>query len=226
TGVLESAAWMGFLPRIAERLLGERLLLPSVATWWCGEQPALDYVLAHLDQLVIKPTYPNQRFEPVFGRSLEGEARSRVIQRIRARPYAYVAQEHLSLSQTPIWRPHGALGFAATAVSIRMYAIAGPSGMLVMPGGLARVSADVAVDVVSTQRGGGSKDIWVLPDAAQEPPPAASARIPASRARHDDIPSRLVENLYWFGRYTVRCEDKARLLRGTLAARSDEDVWT
>jgi len=41
-----------------------------------------------------------------------------------------------------------------------------------------------------------------------------------------DIPSRLVENLYWFGRYTVRCEDKARLLRGTLTARSDEGVWT
>ena len=43
--------------------------------------------------------------------------------------------------------------------------------------------------------------------------------------RHDDIPSRLVENLYWFGRYTVRCEDKARLLRGTIAARIDEAVW-
>jgi uncharacterized alpha-E superfamily protein len=35
----------------------------------------------------------------------------------------------------------------------------------------------------------------------------------------------LVENLYWFGRYTARCEDKARLLRGTLAARADEGVW-
>jgi uncharacterized circularly permuted ATP-grasp superfamily protein len=141
TGVLESAAWLGFLPRIAERLLGEKLSLPSVATWWCGEKPALDYVVAHLDKLVIKPTYPNQRFEPVFGRNLEGEARRRVIQRLRGRPYAYVAQEHLSLSQTPIWRPHGALGFAATPVSIRMYAIAGLSGTRVMPGGLARVAA-------------------------------------------------------------------------------------
>jgi uncharacterized circularly permuted ATP-grasp superfamily protein/uncharacterized alpha-E superfamily protein len=225
TGVLESAAWMGFLPRIAERLLGEKLSLPSVATWWCGEKPALDYVLAHLDRLVIKPTYPNQRFEPVFGRGLEGEARRRVIQRLRARPYAYVAQEYLSLSQTPIWRPHGALGFAATAVSIRMYAVAGVSGMSVMPGGLARVSADMAADVVSTQRGGGSKDIWVLPSAEEDSAARVTAGSPTARVRHDEIPSRLVENLYWFGRYTVRCEDKARLLRGTLAARSDEAVW-
>src|ERR1700744_4217098 len=119
TGVLESAAWMGFLPRIAERLLGEKLVLPSVATWWCGEKPALDYVLSHLDRLVIKPTYPNQRFEPVFGRNIEGKDRARLIQRLRSRPYAYVAQEYVSLSQTPVWRPHGALGFAATAVSIR-----------------------------------------------------------------------------------------------------------
>jgi uncharacterized circularly permuted ATP-grasp superfamily protein/uncharacterized alpha-E superfamily protein len=226
TGVLESAAWLGFLPRIAERLLGEKLSVPSVATWWCGEKPALDYVLTHLDKLVIKPTYPNQRFEPVFGRNLEGEKRKRLVQRLRARPYAYVAQEHLALSQTPVWRPHGALGFAATPVAIRMYAVAGPSGTRVMPGGLARVAADTAVDVVSTQRGGGSKDIWVLPDPAQEAVAASTVRTPSAQVRHDDIPSRLVENLYWFGRYTVRCEDKARLLRGTIAARSDEAVWS
>jgi uncharacterized circularly permuted ATP-grasp superfamily protein/uncharacterized alpha-E superfamily protein len=225
TGVLESAAWLGFLPRIAERLLGEKLSLPSVATWWCGEGPALEYVLAHLDKLVIKPTYPNQRFEPVFGRNLEGEKRKRLIQRLRARPYAYVAQEHLSLSQTPVWRPHGALGFAATPVAIRMYAVAGISGTRVMPGGLARVAADTAVDVVSTQRGGGSKDIWVLPHPAEDAVAATTGKTPGSHVRHDDIPSRLVENLYWFGRYTVRCEDKARLLRGTIAARSDEAVW-
>jgi uncharacterized circularly permuted ATP-grasp superfamily protein/uncharacterized alpha-E superfamily protein len=225
TGVLESAAWLGFLPRIAQRLLGEKLSLPSVATWWCGEKPALDYVLTHLDKLVIKPTYPNQRFEPVFGRDLDGEKRKRLVQRLRTRPYAYVAQEHLSLSQTPLWRPHGALGFAATPVAIRMYAVAGLSGTRVMPGGLARVAADTAVDVVSTQRGGGSKDIWVLPDSAENALPASTVKTPGAQVRHDDIPSRLVENLYWFGRYTVRCEDKARLLRGTITARSDEAVW-
>ncbi len=225
SGVLESAAWLGFLPRIAERLLGEKLKLPSVATWWCGERPALEYVVSHLDKLVIKPAYPNQRFEPVFGRALEGEKRRRLIARLRARPYAYVAQEHLSLSQTPIWRPHGALGFAATPVAIRMYALAGVCGTTVMPGGLARVAPESSIDVVSTQRGGGSKDIWVLPDTAEDSGAAASTNR-AAQVRHDDIPSRLVENLYWFGRYTVRCEDKARLLRGTIAARSDEAVWT
>ena len=235
TGVLESAAWIGFLPKIAERLLGESLVLPAVATWWCGEPPALEYVLANLDDLVIKPAYPNQRFEPVFGHTLSNEEREKLTLRLRARPYAYVAQEHVGLSQVPVWRPHGALGFSAKAVSIRAYVVSSSAGKRVMPGGLARVATDSSVDVVSTQRGGGSKDIWVLPGpgaadaregsvaASVVPPPPVG--VPRSAVRQQQIPSRLVENLYWFGRYLVRCEDKARLLRGTISARIDEQVW-
>ena len=162
TGVLESAAWLGFLPGIAERLLGESLQLPSVATWWCGETPALDYVLGNLDRVVVKPTYPNQRFEPVFGSDIEGKQRAALIRRLQARPYAYVAQEHVALSQAPVWRSNGAPNFAARAFTIRVYAIATDSGFRVLPGGLARVASESSVDVVSAQRGGGSKDIWVL----------------------------------------------------------------
>src|ERR1041384_6725827 len=172
TGVLESAAWLGFLPGISQRLLGEKLKLPAVATWWCGEPPALDYVLSHLDELVIKPAYPNQHFEPVFGRHLAAETRPALIARLRARPYAYVAQEHLALSQAPVWRQNGSLGLSAKALSIRVYAVATEQGFRVMPGGLARVATDAAVDVVSTQRGGGSKDIWVL--AGENPEESAS----------------------------------------------------
>jgi uncharacterized circularly permuted ATP-grasp superfamily protein/uncharacterized alpha-E superfamily protein len=225
TGVLESAAWLGFLPGVSESLLGEKLKLPAVATWWCGERPALDYVLEHLDQLVIKPVYPNQRFEPVFGRDLAGEARETLIARLCARPYAYVAQEHVALSQAPVWRQNGTLGLSAKALAIRVYAISTEDGFRVMPGGLARVATDAAVDVVSTQRGGGSKDIWILSDGAAPDAPAASARPPPALVRQDDIPSRVVENLFWLGRYAVRCEDKARLVRGTLTVRADAGAW-
>ena len=226
TGVLESAAWIGFLPKIAHRLLGETLSLPAVATWWCGEEPALDYVLANLDSLVIKPTYPNQRFEPVFGRALARDERMKLVQRLCERPYAYVAQEHVGLSQAPVWRPHGSLGLTARAISIRTYTIATASGRQTMPGGLARVATDTALDVVSTQRGGGSKDVWVQSDPAAPERVEVSAGTPALRLRQQQIASRLVESLYWFGRYLARCEDKARLLRGTIAARIDEPVWT
>ncbi|HTU65455.1 MAG TPA: circularly permuted type 2 ATP-grasp protein [Steroidobacteraceae bacterium] len=224
TGVLESAAWLGFLPPIAERLIGEKLLLPEVATWWLGEKPALDYVLDNLDRLVIKPAYPNQRFEPMFGRDYEGKARDGLVARIRNRPYAYVAQEHVRLSQAPVWKSAASTELASRALTIRVYAVVTPEGVRVMPGGLARVAQESAADVVSTQRGGGAKDIWVLAENPHEetlsaPPRAAHAQ------RHDHIPSRLVENLYWLGRYSVRAENDVRLLLRTLAARSDARVY-
>jgi uncharacterized circularly permuted ATP-grasp superfamily protein/uncharacterized alpha-E superfamily protein len=226
TGVLESAAWLGFYPGMAERLLGEKLTLPSLATWWCGEPPALEYVLAHLNDLVIKPVYPNQHFEPVFGRALVGPARDAMTARLRTRPYAYVAQEHLALSQAPVLRGTGISGFAAKAVTIRVYAFATGAGRIVMPGGLARVATDASVNAVTTQHGGASKDIWVLPDPERAAPiPEASSGPARATARQDLTPSRLVENLYWMGRYTVRCEDKAELLRATLAVRVDPQVW-
>jgi uncharacterized circularly permuted ATP-grasp superfamily protein/uncharacterized alpha-E superfamily protein len=227
TGVLESAAWLGFMPSAAEALLDESLQLPSVATWWCGEKPALEYVLRHLDRLVIKPTFPNQRFEPVFGRDLSPEARVRLMARLRTRPYAYVAQERLSFSQAPVWRPSATPELAARALGIRVYAVATAAGYAVMPGGMARIASDTAVDVVSTQRGGGSKDIWVLngSTAVNVDDPHDDEQLARMPVRHDELPSGLVENLFWLGRYAERCEDKTRLLRATFAVRADLQVW-
>ncbi len=227
SGVLESAAWMGFMPAAAERLLGEKLRLPSVATWWCGERLALDYVLENIERLVIKPAYPNQNFRTVFGRDLGLAARENLTKRLIARPHAYVAQERLAFSQAPVWHSGGGggdSGFSARALGIRVYAIATPSGYRVMPGGLARIASDAA-DIVSMQRGGGSKDVWVLaPDRRSIDESAVAGAAPRS-ARHDDLPSRLAENLFWLGRYSERCEDKARLLRATLRVRPNALLW-
>jgi len=225
SGVLESAAWMGFIPAAAERLLGEKLRLPSVATWWCGEQPALDYVVENIERLVVKPTYPNQKFEAVLGRDLDPKARAALAARLIARPHAYVAQERLAFSQAPVWRAGGVRGFAARALGIRVYAIATPTGYRVMPGGLARIASDSA-DIVSMQRGGGSKDVWVLAaDRKATDDTGAAVLAPRTLARHDELPSRLAENLFWLGRYSERCEDKARLLRATLGVRTNLALW-
>jgi uncharacterized circularly permuted ATP-grasp superfamily protein/uncharacterized alpha-E superfamily protein len=226
SGALESAGWMGFMPGAARRLLGETLHLPSVATWWCGEQIALDYVLGNLERLVVKPAYPNQHFDALFGRDLDAAARAQLVKRLTARPHAYVAQERLPFSQAPVWRTDGASGFAARALGIRVYAIATPAGYQVMPGGLARISADTA-EIVSMQRGGGSKDVWVLGSDRRtlEEDGASGGALARMPSRHDDLPSRLAENLFWLGRYSERCEGKARLLRATLNVRTHAIVW-
>lgn len=223
SGVLESAAWLGFVPGVAQWLSSENLLLPCVPTWWCGERPALDYVIRHLDRLLVKSAFPNQSFEPVFGRDLDAKARAAMLERIRKRPHAYVAQEQIALSQVPVCQSD-ASALSAGAMSIRVYAVADGDGYRVLPGGLARISMDSPQDIVSTQRGGGSKDVWVLGSSSTE---QAIARNFGTRtaARYDDVPSRVVENLFWLGRYAERCEDKARLLRATLGVRTDPLLW-
>lgn len=219
SGLLGSGALMGFLPGICERLLGEKLAMPSVATWWCGEKPALDYVREHFNELVIKAAYPTQRMEPVFGHELEGEARAEMLRRIEARPHAYVAQEVVNLSQAPTWSRAHERRLIARPVGLRAYAVVNAEGgYSVMPGGLTRVATGANTRVISMQRGGASKDTWVLTDGTVSQftllKPSLGVRdLVRSGA---NLSSRVVENLFWLGRYSERFDNSARMLRVAL----------
>src|SRR6516225_4315601 len=57
SGLVQSPAFMSFLPGLCTHILGESLKLPSVATWWCGQREAREYVIKHLDKLVMKPAF-------------------------------------------------------------------------------------------------------------------------------------------------------------------------
>jgi len=216
--ILETGALLGFLPRLCEHLLGEPLAMPSVATWWCGEEAALEEVIDRLDTLIIKQAFPQLRFNPVFGQDLDGPGRDRLIAAIRAHPHNYVAQELVQLSQAPQWDREHARKLHARAVGLRVFAAAGPDGYAVMPGGLTRVAGTADVRVLSLQRGGSSKDTWVMSDR----PVSNFSLLKQVASRHDivrsgaNLSSRMVENLFWFGRYAERCDDIARLLRVAL----------
>jgi len=220
SGLLASGALMGFLPAICRHLLGEKLAMPSVGTWWCGEKPALDYVKENFDDLVIKPAYPTQRMEPVFGHELEGEAREEMLRRIEARPHAYVAQEMVNLAQAPTWSRAHERRLIARPVGLRAYAVVNAEGEYsVMPGGLTRVAQGAGARIISMQRGGASKDTWVLTNG----PVSEFTLLKPSFGVRDlvragsNLTSRVVENLFWLGRYSERFDDSARLLRVALA---------
>lgn len=218
SGVVESGALPGFLPAICERLLGEPLQMPSVATWWCGEAPALKYTSEHLDQLVIKAAFPGRRFDPIFGADLKGAQREQLLARLQAEPQAYVAQELVQLSQAPTWSRSHERRLLARPAGLRVYAVATPQGYQVMPGGLARVAGGAGARVISMQRGGASKDAWVLSD---EPVSTFSLLKPSIGARDvvrggRSLSSRVVENLFWLGRYSERCDHTSRFLRVAL----------
>lgn len=225
SGVLESPGLLGFLPKINQYLFGEELLLPSIATWWCGEAPVLAQALEKLPELLIKPAFPSQSFAPVFGRDLSEQQRQALAERMQSRPYAYVAQELAQLSQAPIWQAEDGQ-LQPRAIGMRVYAVASGDGYRVLPGGLTRVAAEADAEVVSMQRGGASKDTWVLGERA---PSGEQWKTQRNVGVHDLVrrdpylPSRVVENLFWFGRYCERCDDSARLLRIMLARYVDGD---
>ncbi len=209
SGVVESGCLLGFLPRLCEHLLGEKLKLPSVATWWCGEPAARDDALEKMDRLIFKPADPARSFEPVFGQDLTGAARLEFKARLSATPHEYLAQETVRISQAPSFTQGTRLG--GRGIGLRSFAIASPRGYVVMPGALTRVATQSDPRIISSQRGGGTKDTWILAAAQSQPSPTLlSERRPRGGAV---ITSRVVENLFWFGRYAERCDDTARLLR-------------
>ncbi|HSH73892.1 MAG TPA: circularly permuted type 2 ATP-grasp protein [Methylophilaceae bacterium] len=215
SNLLQSGALLGFLPNLCKRLLGESLLMPSVATWWCGEPQALETVIANLSKLVIKPAFPQIRDTPIFGEDLNATERNALIQKLRDNPQNYVAQELVQISQAPVWDNNSSHGIKALAVGLRVYVTATPQGYVVMPGGLTRVASGQDGRVITMQRGGTSKDTWVTAPSAVSKLSLLRRTTSSKDLVRDNthLSSRMVENLFWFGRYTVRNNHTARLLR-------------
>ena len=107
SGWLETPALLTMLPALCRHLLSEELKLPSVRTWWCGQQEALAYVLDHLEHVNVSAAFPASTPEAVSGAMLSRAKRQRLITQLRARPYAFVAQEPPIPSTVPVWHPAG-----------------------------------------------------------------------------------------------------------------------
>ncbi len=219
SGVLETPAIAGFLPGLCRSRLGEKLKMPSLATWWCGEPSALRYVLDHLSELVIKPAFPRFGLHPIFGAGLSALERNDLRHRIQDCPGDYVAQEQMALSTAPVLSDDG---LEPRHVVLRVFAVWSGGGYVVMPGGLTRISTSQDSLVVSMQQGGGSKDTWVLSERDEEPFPQEPLRSPVDITRTPDLPSRVADNMFWLGRYLERVESLGRMARALLPALSSE----
>jgi uncharacterized circularly permuted ATP-grasp superfamily protein/uncharacterized alpha-E superfamily protein len=222
SGVIETAAIMPFLPGLSRYMTGENLKLPSVATWWCGQPYALDWVLNHLDHVVVKPAFPSRGIEPVFGAGLEQAEMGKLARQLQAQPHEYVAQEQVNLSIAPVW-DNGL--FQSRSVVLRTYVLNTGSGWSAIPGGLVRV-AGAQGSVVSMQRGGHSKDAWVLWDGPVDTFSMLHPRNQPVVLRREaaGVPSSVADRVFWLGRYVERAENTARIIRSmvTRVRRADE----
>jgi uncharacterized circularly permuted ATP-grasp superfamily protein/uncharacterized alpha-E superfamily protein len=215
SGLIETAAIMPFLPGLSRYLTGENLKLPSVATWWCGQANALDWVLDHLDSVVVKPAFPSLGMEPVFGAELQTGEKGKLAEKLRTHPHEFVAQEQIALSKAPVW-DNGNLH--SRSVVLRAYVLNTGNGWTAIPGGLVRV-AEVEGSVVSMQRGGHSKDAWVLWDSPVDTFSMLHPRNEPVALRRElpGVPSSVADNVFWLGRYVERAESIARIVRSMMS---------
>lgn len=219
TGLLESPAFMSFLPGLCRHVLGEQLLMPSVATWWCGQKSAEAYVMENLQRLELRPA-----FRSYCGFSHPASDSKDIREQIRFAPHLWTAQERVPLSTAPCW--NGSQLFPQPT-TLRVYLIATPDGgYTVMHGGLARIGAERGAQFVTMQGGGASKDTWVLSNGPVEETTLINPAGGCVELRRvgNNLPSRLADNYFWLGRYAERADATGRLLRCALVRFNPESA--
>ncbi len=226
-GVLEAPAWAAFLPRLSLRLTGEDLVLPNIATWWCGQAPARAQVEAGLDRLFVAPAFgaaplglPGGR--GASGGELDADQRAALLADIARRPQDYVGQEQVRLSTMPV-----VIGdrLEPRPFTLRVFAARGPDGgWTVLPGGFARIGEHPDPRAAVMGEGSWSADVCVHGDE----PVAPVSLLPRSdsmqvRRNPGTLPSRVADNFFWLGRYLERGEALLAILRVMLGNSIDAD---
>ncbi len=214
SGVLENPALQRYLPKIGMHFLGREPRLASVKTYWCGDPQDLTYVLDNLQSLVIKPHFHKAGTQSIFGSQLDQKQKLALKHQLKSAPLSFVAQEYIQPSTTPTWSGNE---LVPRPTVLRGFSVASESTYRIMPGGLTRVGHSPASINLSNQQGAFSKDTWIIasePEKQAKPlRDAQSWKPPVTKQPRAVFPCRVVENLFWMGRYAERAESALRLLR-------------
>ncbi len=219
--LVESPIVQGFLPSVCKFLLDEPLKMPSVATWWCGEAEARQYVLKNLDSLVIRRAFRHKNEPPLHPARMSADERAELIARIQHQPQQFVGQESVVRSTSPVMTDEG---IAPWHVALRSFLVHRDDGFVALPGGLARVSSETDTLDFTMTSGERSQDVWIRSAEPIERVTllAAPGDAVVLRRSGSDLPSRVADNLFWLGRSVERAESIARLMRTVLSAMTGE----
>ncbi len=158
TGIADDKVIYAYVPEIIKYYTGEEAILPNVPTYICGIESDRQYVLAHLDELVVKAANESGGYGMLIGPHASKEERAEFAKKIEAEPRNYMAQPTISLSRVPTIIDGKIEG---RHVDLRPYILYGED-IYVQPGGLTRVALTKGSLVVNSSQGGGSKDTWVV----------------------------------------------------------------
>ncbi|HSH55168.1 MAG TPA: circularly permuted type 2 ATP-grasp protein [Methylotenera sp.] len=164
TGVADDKATYIYVPEMIKFYLGEAPLLENVPTYELSKEDDLQYVLAHLHELVVKEVQGSGGYGMLVGPAASKKEIEEFRLRIVSSPSSYIAQPTLALSTCPTLVEKG---IAPRHVDLRPFVLSGKTVSLV-PGALCRVALKEGSLVVNSSQGGGTKDTWVLEEDGQQ----------------------------------------------------------
>ena len=159
TGAADDKVIYSYIPDLIRFYLSEEPILKNVPTWRCREPEALQYVLDHLAELVVKETHGSGGYGMLVGPHASSSEIETFRALLKANPEGYIAQPTLSLSTCPTFVESGV---APRHVDLRPFVLSGSDGVRIVPGGLTRVAMRDGSLVVNSSQGGGLKDTWVI----------------------------------------------------------------
>ncbi len=158
-GVADDKAIYAYVPAMIKYYLNEEPLLPNVETYEMSNPDARKIVFDNLSKMVIKRTNQSGGYGMVMGNSVKEADWLKAKKEIEADPRSFIAQPIINLSTAPCFIDGK---FEGRHVDLRPYALCGPSGVQIVPGGLTRVALKKNSLIVNSSQGGGSKDTWVI----------------------------------------------------------------
>lgn len=158
-GVADDKAVYTYVPDMIKYYLNEEPILKNVPTYQLSNHDELDYVFANINKMVVKKTNGSGGHGMLMGHAASEEETEAYKIEILKDPRNFIAQPTISLSSAPCFI-NGKL--APRRIDLRPFALNGPDGISIVPGGLTRVALKEGSLVVNSSQGGGSKDTWVL----------------------------------------------------------------
>ena len=158
TGVADDKSIYPYVPEMIRFYLGQAPMIANVHTWMLRREEDLRYVLAHLEELVVKEVHGAGGYGMLIGPAASAAELDHFRRRIAADPQRYIAQPTLALSTCPTFASRG---LSPRHIDLRPFVLSGRE-ISIVPGGLTRVALLEGSLVVNSSQGGGTKDTWVL----------------------------------------------------------------
>ena len=158
-GVADDKAIYSYVPDMIRYYLGEEPILKSVPTYRMENMDERKYAIENMHKMVVKKTNESGGYGMLIGDKATDEEIAEFTKQINLNPRSYIAQPIIKLSTAPCYI-NGVL--QPRRVDLRPFALYGPDGIDIVPGGLTRVALKEGSIVVNSSQGGGSKDTWVV----------------------------------------------------------------